>query len=258
MGGDELFTGYPQFWGIENDRRFDRIPQIARQGLSLLASMVPYSAYGKNYLHMISRSTALQRYFENSYAHYYLRKQLLQPDWMLPADGAWLQKTMAHCLLPNGADVLSQAIYFEATSVLTGDMLVMKVDRMSMANSLEVRSPLLDHELAAVAMGIPPQWNIAGGKGKRVLIDALGDRLPPELLTRPKQGFGVPLAKWFRGELRSFLWDHLTSDRFLGRGLVSGPFVKAMLEEHDSGRRDNNYWLWSLLMLELWFREFET
>lgn len=256
-GGDELFAGYPQFWGVEYDRRFNAIPLFARRAIDALASAVPYSTYGKNFMRFVSRPTPLERYFERNYAHYFLRKQLLQPDWMLPAEGAWLRKTMAHCLLPNGADVLSQAIFFEATSVLTGDMLV-KVDRMSMANSLEVRSPLLDHNIAELAMAIPPQWNFGGGKGKRILIDALGDRLPPELLTRPKQGFGVPLAKWFRTSLHDFLWDHLTSERFLNRGMVSGAFVKTLLEEHDAGRRDNNYWLWGLLMLELWYREYET
>jgi asparagine synthase (glutamine-hydrolysing) len=68
-------------------------------------------------------------------------------------------------------------------------------------------------------------------------------------------GFGVPLALWFRGALRTFLWDHLTSASFAGRGIVSAAFVEQMLREHDSGRRDNSHWLWSLLTLELWFRQ---
>ncbi|MEO8130947.1 MAG: asparagine synthase-related protein, partial [Bryobacteraceae bacterium] len=72
-----------------------------------------------------------------------------------------------------------------------------------------------------------------------------------------KMGFGVPLALWFRTTLRDFLWDHLTSARFLNRGMVSAEFVKFLLSEHGSGRRDNSHWLWSLLMLELWFRDFE-
>ena len=71
-------------------------------------------------------------------------------------------------------------------------------------------------------------------------------------------GFGVPLAAWFRASLREFLWDHLTSDRFLGRGIVSPEFVRVLLDEHASGRRDNNRWLWSLLMLELWYRDTEA
>jgi hypothetical protein len=93
--------------------------------------------------------------------------------------------------------VLLQAFYFEATANLTGGMLV-KVDRMSMANSLEVRCPLLDHQLAELASTFPPAWKMKNCKGKRILIDALGDRLPPELLNRPKRGFAVSLAIWFR------------------------------------------------------------
>jgi asparagine synthase (glutamine-hydrolysing) len=145
-------------------------------------------------------------------------------------------------------------MYFETTAKLTGDMLV-KVDRMSMAASLEVRSPMLDHELAALAAKIPHRWKLEGGRGKRILLKALGDRLPPELLTRPKRGFGVPLSVWFRGPLRQLLWDHLNGKRFLERGLVRPKFMRTLLEEHDSGRRNNAHWLWTLLMLELWFRE---
>jgi len=130
-------------------------------------------------------------------------------------------------------DTLSQVMYFEAAANLVGDMLV-KVDRMSMAASLEVRCPLLDHELAELAATIPHVWKIVNGRGKNILIDALGERLPPELLNRPKMGFGVPLSDWFRGELRAFLWDHLTSASFLDRGIVSPDFLRAMLTEHDT------------------------
>jgi asparagine synthase (glutamine-hydrolysing) len=205
---------------------------------------------------MISRPSALERYFEFNYAPYFLRARLLEPEWMLPADAGFLTKTFADCLLPEGADPLSQAMYFEATANLTGDMLV-KVDRMSMANSLEVRSPLLDHELADLAATIPHAWKVRAGKGKRILIDALADRLPPELLTRGKMGFGVPLAHWFRDSLREMLWDHLTGQRLLARDVVSPEFVRQLLAEHDSGRRDNSHWLWCLLMLELWFEDLE-
>jgi len=253
-GGDELFAGYESFWAIDRLRKLDRAPQLALRALASVADLLPYSAYGKNYLRMISRPSALERYFELNYAPYYLRRQLLAPEWMLPGDAAFLHKTFADCLLPNGADILTQALYFEATAKLTGDMLV-KVDRMSMANSLEVRCPLLDQELAALAAKIPHSWKLGSGKGKRILIDALGSRLPPELLTRPKRGFGVPLPNWFRGPLKNFLWDHLRSAEFRGREITSVAFVDHLLEEHDRGRRDNSHWLWMLLMLELWFRE---
>jgi len=172
---------------------------------------------------------------------------------MLPADLGFLTRTFAECLLPVGADPLSQAMYFEATSKLSGDLLV-KVDRMSMAHSLEVRCPLLDHHLAEAAAAIPHDLKIRNGKGKYIFVRAVGDRLPSELLHRGKMGFGVPLASWFRGSLRSFLWDNLTNSAFLDRGIVSPRFVRYLLEEHMSGRRDNNHWLWSLLMFELWWR----
>ena len=251
-GGDELFAGYDRFQALDRLRKLDRLPARLRTCISWAADRLPYAAYGKNYLHMLSCSTALERYFESNFAPWFLRQELLQKDWMLPADGAYLLRVLAGFLLPGNADLLSQALFFETTQNLPGDLLV-KVDRMSMANSLEVRCPLLDHELGELAAGIPHGWKIKDGQGKYILLRALGDRLPPPLLSRPKMGFGVPLSLWFRSTLRAFLWDHLTSASFAGRGMVSPTFVQQMLREHDCGRRDNSHWLWSLLMLELWF-----
>jgi asparagine synthase (glutamine-hydrolysing) len=256
-GGDELFAGYDRFQALGRLRKLDRVPQRLRAFISWVADRLPYSAYGKNYLHMLSRSTALERYFESNFAPWFLRQELLQKDWMLPADSSYLMRSLAGFLLPGDADVLSQALFFETTQNLPGDMLV-KVDRMSMANSLEVRCPLLDHELGELAAAIPHDWKIKDGQGKYILLRALGDRLPPPLLSRRKMGFGVPLSLWFRGALRPFLWDNLTSASFAGRGIVSPAFLKQMLQEHDSGRRDNSQWLWSLLMLELWFLQLEA
>jgi len=256
-GGDELFAGYDRFQTLERLRKFDRVPGALRAFTSWIADRLPYSAYGKNYLHMLSRSTALERYFESNFAPWFLRRELLYGEWMLPADSAYLMRTLAEFLLPDNADLLSQALFFETTQNLPGDMLV-KVDRMSMANSLEVRCPMLDHELGEFAAGIPHGWKIRDGRGKYILLRALADRLPPPLLNRAKMGFGVPLALWFRGPLRAFLWDHLGSVSFAQRGIVSTAFVQQMLGEHDSGRRDNSHWLWSLLMLELWFRQLEA
>jgi asparagine synthase (glutamine-hydrolysing) len=257
-GGDELFAGYESFLQVQRLRRADRVPSAVRALLSRAADLLPYSVYGKNYLRMISRPSPLERYFENASPHY-LSKRLLAPEWAPPADAAFLTQTMAHCLLPEGTDILTQAMYFEATAKLTGDMLV-KVDRMSMANSLEIRCPLLDHELAELASRIPHAWKLRNNRGRKnvgkdIFIRAVGHRLPPALLNQPKRGFGVPLAIWLRGPLRSFLFDHLTSRAFLDRGMVSPEFVGELLDEHDRGRRNNHHHLWKLLMLELWFRE---
>jgi asparagine synthase (glutamine-hydrolysing) len=252
-GGDELFGGYKSFQTIQRRRRFDRVPSLAKRLASSVADALPYSAYGKNYLRMASRPTALQRYFEGSYNPYFLRKRLLLPDYMLPARSELLLRDY---LLSDEVDVLLQAMYFEATANLTGDMLV-KADRMSMANSLEVRSPLLDHELAEFAAKVPPSLKIRNGSGKYIMSRALGNRLPPELLTRPKMGFGVPLAAWFRGPLREMVWDTLTGGRLDQRGVVAPAFLSQLLTEHDTSRRDNSDVIWSLLMLELWFLSLE-
>jgi len=255
-GGDELFGGYESFFEVQRLRGADYLPSAVRSLLSKIADLLPYSAYGKNYLRMIGCPTALERYFENVSPHY-LFKRLLAPDWAPPGDAAFLTQKLAHCLLPAGADILTQAMYFEATAKLTGDMLV-KVDRMSMANSLELRCPMLDHELAELASRIPHAWKLRNKRGKDVFIRALGHRLPQALLNQPKRGFGVPLASWFRGPLRSFVFDHLTSQAFLDRGMVSPEFVGELLDEHDRGRRNNHHHLWKLLMLELWFQEFSA
>ncbi len=254
-GGDELFAGYDIFAEMQRLQWADRIPQAMRKLIYSVAARLPYSARGKNYFRMISRPSELARYFELC-APRFLRERLVSPGWMPPDGMDFLFETFPDALLPGQVDGLTQAQYFEATAKLTGDILV-KVDRMSMANSLEVRCPLLDHKLAELAMRIPLAWKLRDGTGKQILRRAIGDRLPPDLLTRSKMGFGVPLELWFRGSLREFLWDHLTDSRAIGRGMVSPEFVRSLLKEHDSGRRNNYYWLWMLLILELWFRDWE-
>jgi asparagine synthase (glutamine-hydrolysing) len=255
-GGDELFGGYDSFRQVLARERWNILPAPLRRVLALCAKTLPYSAYGKNYLHMVSRPSALERYFEGNYAPYLLRQALLRPEWMLPGGREFLERTLPDFMLSDAAGTLSQAMYFEATANLTGDMLV-KVDRMSMAHSLEVRCPLLDHRLAEYAAHLPHDWKIRNGKGKHILIQAVGDRLPPELWQRGKMGFGVPLAAWFRGPLRDFLWDHLTSQKLRERGMYNAAFVEYLLDEHDRKRRDNSGWLWRLLMMELWFQNQE-
>lgn len=255
-GGDEFFGGYRSFFNIQAHRRFDRIPGPVRSLIGSAASLLPYSSYGKNFLRMISRPSAIERYFENNYTPYFLRQRLLSPAWMTD-DCAFLRSRMAQYLLPENTDVLTQAMYFESTANLTCGMLV-KVDRMSMAASLEVRCPLLDHRLVELAASLPPELKIRDGKGKYILIQAVRDYLPASLLSRKKMGFGVPLKHWFRTSLKDFLTDHLLSARSRQRGVTSPGFVAQLIEEHRTGRRDNSQWLWTLLMLELWFLQLEA
>lgn len=257
-GGDEFFGGYSSFAEAEEARKYDAIPQWTRAILSRTADALPYSAHGKNLLHAVSRPTPVERYFESiSFSAYSLRARTLNPEWLLPSDESTLRSVFGDAILPNTWGSVSQAMHFEATAKLAGDILV-KVDRMSMANSIEVRCPLLDHVFAETANRIPNRMKLSGGKGKLILLKALGDRLPPELLTRPKAGFGIPLAKWLRGPLRPMLHDALTSRSFLDQGFTTATRIREVFQEHESGRRDNSYFLWLLLILQLWLADSEA
>jgi asparagine synthase (glutamine-hydrolysing) len=255
-GGDEFFGGYPTLGNVAKFQWLDRVPVAVRKLAWWTASALPYSAYGRNRLRMMGAPTAMDRYFEGNYTSHFLRQRMLRPEWMLPDGADYLHKLLPDCFPPNGGDTFAQAQYWEATANLIGDMLV-KVDRASMAASLEVRCPLLDHEFATFAASIPFAWKRRDGAGKRILLGALGDRLPPALLTRPKMGFGVPLDDWFRGPLRELTWDTLTSRSFTARGIVDPVFVRYLLEEHQSRRRSNHHQIYGLLMLELWRRNLE-
>ena len=252
-GGDEFFAGYTVVGDVQRFRFMDRVPRSVRKLISLTAEGLPYSAYGKGFLHMVGSQTSLDRYFNQNFTPYFLRKRMLKPEWMLPSNAAVLERMLPDNFSTDSGDILSQLMYFEATNLLTGDFLT-KVDRASMAASLEVRCPLLDHHFAEFATRIPMSWKWHNGKGKRILLEALGDRLPPKLLTREKMGFGVPLDQWFRGPLRDLVHDTLLGRAFLDRGMVSADFVRYMLDEHDRGRRDNHHQMYQLLMLELWFK----
>lgn len=133
---------------------------------------------------------------------------------------------------------------------------MVKADVASMANSLEGRCPFLDHRLTEFAAAIPSAMKRDHDGGERVLKEAVKDLLRAEILCKPKSGFGVPLAKWFRGELSDLLKGTLLNGNAARRGLFDGRFVKKMVEEQIGGRRDWSNRLWAFLVLEPGFREF--
>lgn len=201
---------------------------------------------------MACSPTSLERYF-----HFGLltltsqRATTLEPPFQMEFSDRTIRRLFGESILPAGSDPIAEAMHFEATTKLTGDILT-KVDRMSMAVSLEVRCPLLDHKWAEFANTLPHHWKFRNRKGKLILLDAFRDRIPPQLLNRPKQGFGLPLGEWFRRELRDFVRDHLYSSDFFALGVVSRPNLDRLLSEHQDRRRDNSSFVWTLLMLKLW------
>jgi asparagine synthase (glutamine-hydrolysing) len=136
------------------------------------------------------------------------------------------------------------------------DDIMTKVDRMSMAVSLEAREPLLDHRLLEFAAQVPSGLKLKNGRGKHLLRRVLERRLPKTLVDRPKQGFAAPIGQWLRGPLSPLVNDLLLDGRFRTRGIFDSSYVARLWREHRSNRQDHCHRLWSLMMLELWFRQF--
>jgi len=142
-------------------------------------------------------------------------------------------------------------LYLDQISYLPDDILA-KVDRASMAVSLESREPLLDYRLVEFAWRLPLSMKVRGGKGKRVLRRVLYRYVPEALIERPKMGFGIPLGSWLRGPLREWAESLLDPRAIRAHGLIDPEPVQAKWREHLAGRADWNYYLWAVLMLQVW------
>ena len=146
-------------------------------------------------------------------------------------------------------DALSLIQYMDTKTYLVGDILT-KVDRASMAHSLEVRVPMLDHKYLEWAATVPSRYKLRGQEGKYLLKKALEPYLPNDVLYRPKMGFGVPLAKWFRGPLKERLRASIAEGGLVDSGLFQTDYLEQLVNQHQSGRRDHSAALWALLMFE--------
>ncbi|HBT61918.1 MAG TPA: asparagine synthetase B, partial [Elusimicrobia bacterium] len=133
------------------------------------------------------------------------------------------------------------------------ECLMTKIDIATMANSLEGRSPFLDHEFVEMVFRMPGDWKLKGLRGHKWLLkQTFRDKLPPRILNRGKMGFGIPLGAWFRGPLKDYWAQHALGGGALGRDVFEEKALRRIWDEHQSGRRDHGYRLWALLMLELW------
>ena len=155
-----------------------------------------------------------------------------------------------------GERPVSQMLYVDTKTYMVADILT-KVDRMSMATSLEVRVPILDHLFVEWATGLPAEWKLRGGQQKYILRK-LAERVgvPREALYRPKQGFALPLVHWMRNELKDLIMTVLLEPRTLQRGYFNPEGIRRLLDEHFRGRRDHSGRIWRLLIFELWHRNF--
>jgi asparagine synthase (glutamine-hydrolysing) len=260
-GGDELLAGYERHWAARVAARYDTIPRFVRHGLIRpLIPLVPEPRQRRAFLRRAKRfMTAahlpvLDRYLHWVGAYTPAQKSSLYTDDFVDTlhrndAGRWLREALAPEPYLDPVD----AVLRGDTLLYLPDDLLAKVDIASMANSLEARSPLLDHRLVEFCAALPSSYKLRGRTSKLLLRRLMADRLPPAILTRPKMGFGVPVGEWLRNDLRPLLEDTLLSSRALGRGYFRPAAVRALVDDHLSRRSDRTSHIWALLMLELWF-----
>jgi asparagine synthase (glutamine-hydrolysing) len=251
-GGDELFGGYTRYLVEARERQW-RLPRPARRLLALAARVIPDGVRGRNFTRHFSLA-GFDRYLDaGTMVRADDRRRLFRPDVLsaLADYDPWDEER--RYLSRVDGDWLSALQYLDLKSYLPLDILT-KVDRMSMAVSLEARVPLLDHRVVEFAATIPPELKLRNGTTKYILKRAMEGILPADIITRPKQGFEVPLERWFRKDLATTLREVLLSDTTRRRGIVDVDYVARLLEQQRRGR-PLYLPLWTLLTFELWCRQ---
>ena len=252
-GGDELFGGYDRYLPHPRVQAFDRFsPRALRPVAGLAAASLPHGARGKNFLRHVARNER-DRYLDSiRYFSTDEKPALLAGDVRRLLRASDPEARLAQLFDHEAAlPWPSQMMRFDLHTYLPDDILT-KVDRMSMAHSIESRVPLLDNAVIDFALALPPEFKIRDGRRKHVLKEVAAQILPREWLDRPKQGFAVPLGVWFRGRLHELFADTLLSQSSLERGYFQAPFIRRMLQEHLSARRDHTLRLWQLVVFERW------
>ena len=263
-GGDESFAGYERYIADKVAGYYEKIPCLAREHIiKRFLSFIPHQENRNRFFRRLKRfvngisENAERRYvrwicgFDNEmkndlYSAAFAEKIAaidsvdLIVNWYAKADAsAFLDKTL----------------FVDVMSYLPDDLLV-KVDIASMANSLEARSPFLDHKLMEFAAALPPHLKLNGIQSKYLLKKAFSSVLPRSVLYRKKMGFGVPIDRWLRNELKELTYQILLEKRTVERGLFKEQAVRMLIDEHMLKRADNSYRIWALLFLELWYRMF--
>jgi len=264
-GGDENLAGYRRYrWHLHEERLRAMLPLGVRKPVfGALGRLYPKADWAPRPLRAKTTFEALGRDSVAAYFHGVsimsdqMRARLFTPRQQRDLGGYRavdvLRRHAANC---PADDALSQVQYLDLKAYLPGDILT-KVDRASMAHGLEVRVPLLDHQLVEWISGLPPSLKLRRGVGKYLFKKGLEPYLPAELLYRDKMGFSVPLADWFRGPLRARLQRSLASPVLADCGMFNLDYAQELMRQHQSGRRDHSAPLWSLLMFESFLRQLQ-
>jgi asparagine synthase (glutamine-hydrolysing) len=257
-GGDEHFAGYRRYrWHMNEESLRSRLPLGLRKPLfGTLGRLYPKADWAPRIFRAKTTFESLARNSVEAYLHSVSltsasqRQSMFSEGLKRELQGYSVQEVFDHHARRSPTDdPLSLIQYLDMKTYLVGDILT-KVDRASMAHSLEVRVPLLDHKFVEWVSGIPASYKLRGNEGKYLLKKSLEPHLPREVLYRPKMGFGVPLGKWFRGPLKERLHSTIVEGGLADTGLFNQRYLEQMVSDHQSGRREYSAPLWSLLMFQ--------
>lgn len=262
-GGDELFGGYPTLVAHRLIEYYERlIPWIFRARVvpRVLDSM-PVSFKNISFDFKMRRFLAGRGVPVQARHHRWLgsfmveEKEALLQDWLQPVLHDTYARAYAHARACDASLPLNRILYSDIKLYLEGDILF-KVDRASMANSLEVRVPFLNRQIVRFASELPLSLKLHRLTTKFVLKKAMQGVLPKNIITRPKKGFNMPVAQWLNGELQELAKDMLSENRLRRQGLFQPAYVTQLLEAHHSRRQDNRKLLWTLLVFQLWYERY--
>jgi len=263
-GGDESFGGYERYLAMQVAESYQRVPNLLRKALiEAPIGMLPTSETKKTRVRDVQRFLLAanlprnERYFRwmstikiGQKAELYTNefKQIISEN----NPYRFIEKAYEKA---NGLGLLDATLLTDQLTYLPDDLLV-KVDIASMANSLEARSPFLDHKLIEFAASLPENLKIKHLQPKYLLKKVAARLVPKDVIYRKKMGFGVPIGSWFRGEMKDFVHSVLLSDKAMNRGITDPAVVRRWIEHHETAAADYTHHIWALLMLELWFQRF--
>ena len=253
-GGDELFGGYDKYCVEQRERWRDPLTRPFARILSAVSSALPEGAKGRRFLghHALQ---GIERYLDASTVFpVEAQRKLLQGDVLSRLHLGEVLRTAAAQVARTSGHWLAPLQRLDLESYLPLDVLT-KVDRMSMACSIETRVPLLDHVLVEFVATIPSQHHLRAATGKALFKQVMRGTLPDEIIDRPKRGFGVPLSSWFRGNLGGFLRDVLLDGTCTARGIFQPEYVDKLIRMNERGR-NLDMQLWTLVSFEMWCRKF--
>ncbi len=262
-GGDELFAGYPMYRGHRWAENYAKIPKPLRGRLiEPLIRLLPVKTKNLSFDYKATRFIAGTKYDRVARHHVWFgsfspaeQEMLLTPEVISSSDGDIYRDAREMLNQCDSSDLVEQMQSLDTRLYLAEDILT-KVDRASMAVSLEVRAPFLDPRVAEFAASLPANYKLRGHKTKYILKRAITDLLPPFVARRGKKGFGVPVAEWLKGKLRPLARDLLSPERVRKAGVFNPDYVTKLQDEHERGAANHRKLLWTLLMFELWHESF--